>query len=455
MLAVAAGALALLGPRIPAAAQSPSTTRYVTEADNGREIHVRAGDLVHVTLVPPAGARWTPPAGQDDFFFRQWLSLDDRATTAVYRSFWETEVVLRSGLDYECAHRADPCVAPARSFSVRVVVDPRPEPSASASPAPSSPSASPSCREQPPSMTTGPVDNAVEVTEEDAGTKVPLVVGQRLSIRVRTVAYDVGAPASGMFVDRWYVDDDNGSCSSSSPRSHVVVHSVGPSTGEVVVTDSGVCDYFLCGRPSYEWRYPVEVTAPPSNAAAAEVVTTSPRITAGNSPRVDAHLTTASGSPAHGYVTLYSRAWGEEAYRMVGTKYADGRRSVSFLVRPLTQTAYVAVVQTPGGRVASPSRVVFVHARVLVEHPAANGGLDGKAAPFTGSLLPAIPNVPVGVSLVTADGLRYLAQGRTGADGRFGIRAGGIPAGWQTFVVYTSARAGTLRGSTRVRAQVA
>jgi len=63
--------------------------------------------------------------------------------------------------------------------------------------------------------------------------------------------------------------------------------------------------------------------------------------------------------------------------------------------------------------------------------------------------------VPVGLGENAVGGFRYLGQGTTGQDGRFFTRTGGLTPGWHIFVVYTSARAGTLRGSTTLRVHVA
>ena len=453
LLVAGAAALLMLGLRVPALAQAQSTEYELTESDSGREIRVQVGDTVRVTLGAPGDDRWTAPTASSSErvgVFRFRLSVDADGTFALFRAGSASRNLISSEVDYACRHFAQPCPSPSRTFSATIVVDPAPTPTVTPThidcPTPTS---------SPPPIT-GPVPDAVEVTDTNEGTPISLSVGQYLSVRIETVGNTVRLPTTGLVIDRWYVErePDNGCPNFSRTRTQVIVRAVAAAVGTVDVVDDYECFYtFQCAPPNRTWSYPIGIGPSGSDVASVETSLSHMTITAGNAPTVTAALRTADGAPAHGYVTLFARAYGEGSYRSIGTAYSDSGEA-RFVVRPSVQTAYVAAVTNVSGRHASIADVIQVHARVNVDHPPANGGHDGPTVPFTGTLVPPRSAVPVGVGVMTQAGVRYLGQANTDANGRFLVRVTGLTFGWHIFVVYTSARAGTLRGSTRVRAHI-
>lgn len=414
-------------------AQEPTPVVVFTESDSGRTVHVARGSAFRIRLVPQPGERWTAPQphGTRVGVLMSGLQLDEQVTDAFFQARTESTVDIRSRTDVACLHATPACAVPVRSFTLTVVVDPGPEPA-------TYPAA--------PALAQRPAEDAVELDTSNADGVFTVQQGQRASIRMGWPAHVVAPPT--FFLSRWYLDP------SSSQVLLDAVSTSGLLDLESYALIACVYDYPPC--PAAVLRYGWQVAVGPTGSAAHGVSTalSHPVVTAGNAPSVTATLTRRDGGPAYGAVELYEKRYGETVYRRVGVGVTAADGTFRVVVRPTQQTAYVAVVRNVAGRHASAASVVQVHARVIVDHPAQNGGVDGPATVFTGALLPARPHVPVGVGDVTGGRFRYLAQGTSDADGRFLIRVGGLTHGWHVFVVYTSARAGVLRGSSRVRVHV-
>jgi hypothetical protein len=116
-------------------------------------------------------------------------------------------------------------------------------------------------------------------------------------------------------------------------------------------------------------------------------------------------------------------------------------------VRPLRQTAYVART----GGVSSPSVVVFVATRVLLDSP--SPGAVSSPVTFAGSLSPAHAGVAVGLATLLGGRFVVLTQARTDASGRFSITRM-LSRGSATYVVFTSAHSGNRPGSRSMRLDV-
>ena len=166
------------------------------------------------------------------------------------------------------------------------------------------------------------------------------------------------------------------------------------------------------------------------------------RITAGNAPVLSGLVTDAAGRPVPGLtVTLFSKSYGQSAYVSDFRPRTDAAGRFRQSVRPLTQTAYVA----RAGSVQAPALVVYVSARINIATPAAGSALANPVTVW-GQLVPEYAGAPVGLALVTGGRFQVLAQSPTDSRGVFAIRAN-LPRGTNAFAVFTSARAGTLRGS--------
>jgi len=207
----------------------------------------------------------------------------------------------------------------------------------------------------------------------------------------------------------------------------------GPDAATKATGDSG--GRSLCGV--------VAVPPPPSTIGLRLDV---PVVTAGNTPVLLGTVKDAAGAGAPDVeVTFFAKKYGESSYSSIGTGFSDESGAVSLVVGPNVQTAYVARV----GNLASDRALVLVNARVTVTSPAA-GSTVGSTTIFTGRLLPAYVGAPVGLGVYTGSGASrrytYLGQTTTTSGGEFSISAT-LPTGTAAYVVYTSARQGTRRGS--------
>ncbi|HVE64791.1 MAG TPA: superoxide dismutase family protein [Mycobacteriales bacterium] len=172
-----------------------------------------------------------------------------------------------------------------------------------------------------------------------------------------------------------------------------------------------------------------------------------PVVTAGNTPLLLCSVKDAAGAGAPDVeVTFFAKRYGETAYTQIGSGFSDEAGAVSLVVRPETQTAYVArVTGLPDARA-----LVAVNARVTVT--SLTGGPVGQApSTVAGRVLPAYVGAPVGLGVITGSGAAarytYLGQTTTTAGGEFRITAS-FPAETSAYIVYVSARHGTRRGST-------
>ncbi len=208
----------------------------------------------------------------------------------------------------------------------------------------------------------------------------------------------------------------------------------GPDAATKATGDSG--GRVLCGV----------VTVPPPPATVG-LRLDFPVVTAGNTPVLLCTVKDASGAAAPDVeVTFFAKKYGETSYTAVSTGFTDESGAATLVVRPETQTAYVArVTGLPDARA-----LVAVNARVTVT--SLTGGPVGVApSTFTGRLLPAYSGAPVGLGVFTGSGpsarYTYLGQTTTTAGGEFRITTM-LPADAQAYVLYVSARQGTRRGST-------
>lgn len=207
----------------------------------------------------------------------------------------------------------------------------------------------------------------------------------------------------------------------------------GPDATTRATGDSGA--RVLCG---------VVVVPPPP--AVITLAVDFPVITAGNTPQLVSTVTDAAGAPAPDVlVTFHRTEYGQPAGTDFDGGWTDESGRIAIRVQPFTQTSYVA----RAGELSSAPRLVAVHARVIVTSPAA-GASVGSPTTFTGRLLPEYAGQPVGLATYVGSGTArrwlYLAQARTGPDGTFTLTRA-LPRGTAPYVVYTSARNGTRRGS--------
>ena len=166
------------------------------------------------------------------------------------------------------------------------------------------------------------------------------------------------------------------------------------------------------------------------------------RITAGNAPVLSGVVTDAGGQPVPNLpVTIFSKSYGQSGYVSDFRPTTDAAGRFRQVVRPITQTAYVA----RAGAAQTGSLVVYVSARINVATPSAGSTVTNPVTVW-GQLIPEYAGAPVGLALVTGGRFQVLAQAPTDARGVFAIRAN-LPRGTNAFAVFTSARAGTLRGS--------
>ena len=187
-------------------------------------------------------------------------------------------------------------------------------------------------------------------------------------------------------------------------------------------------------------------------------------VTSGNMPRLLGRAADYAGRALAGRnVTLMAKPYGSPGYTSVPleapvTTDADGRFAIA--VRPERQTAYVARVDN----VASTAAVVAVFARVNLDRSAAGavvprsyafrGDLDPNAADFRGAA--------VGLGLVRTDALgqttvTVIGQTLTRSDSSatYTLTAPrGLPLGTNTYVVFTSARNGLMKGVASLRLTV-
>ncbi|HVE97642.1 MAG TPA: superoxide dismutase family protein [Mycobacteriales bacterium] len=214
----------------------------------------------------------------------------------------------------------------------------------------------------------------------------------------------------------------------------------GPDAASKATGDAGA--RVLCG-----------VVVAPTAPAAISLAVDAPVITAGNSPQLRGRVSDSAGGGASDVeVTVFAKPYGATSYQPVAAVLSDSSGAFELVVRPTTQTAYVARVDS----LTSGPVVVSVHARVIVTAPAA-GSTVGSPSTFSGRLVPAYGGQPVGLATYAGSGPNrrwvYLAQVTTAADGSFTLTRA-LPRGTAPYVLYTPARSGTRRGSASVTVTV-
>ena len=183
-----------------------------------------------------------------------------------------------------------------------------------------------------------------------------------------------------------------------------------------------------------------------SEAVRVTATTTTPRVTAGNAPRITGRALDANGMGAGGAtLQLLEKPYGSSTYVNGPTVAADSGGSYSFTVRPTRQTSYV--VRTTRGPAQSAPVLISVFSRLSIETPAPGSVVDPVT--FRGELQPAAQGAAVGLAVILDGRFTYLAAVRTDAGSRYTVTRA-LPRGTHTFVVYTSARNGTDKGSKSV-----
>ncbi len=171
-------------------------------------------------------------------------------------------------------------------------------------------------------------------------------------------------------------------------------------------------------------------------------------ITAGNAPTLSGVVRDKFGDAISGAtVTIYAKPYATTSYTAIATVQTDSAGQYRMMVRPTKQTAYGANV----GDARSPILVIQVHTRVNITRPAP--GTVSSPVVFEGGLVPGYANVAVGLGTLVNGRFSVLAQSQTTSTGGYAITAA-LPAGTATYIVFTSAHRGTLRGSKSVRLTV-
>lgn len=413
----------------PAGAQAPGGSEVtLTEADSGRTVNVARGDRVRITLVPPSGDRWTAPVARSDGstrvgVFRAGLRLDETVTDAFFDARTASTNQISSVTDAPCFHSAPACARPTKAFSVTVVVADGPRPGAALAP---------------PALERRPVDKAIELTRNNVGGIFSIEAGEAVHVKSDLGPFTTFHP-SGLFIERWLVD---------AQASDIVLRGVSRAYGEVSIQPDPSCSYedpqCLMAIPLTTWK--VSVGPPGSRPEVVQTALDHTVVTAGNTPVLTTRLLRSDGSPAFGAADLYEKAYGEAAYRGIGVAQTRDDGTLTKVLRPLAQTAYVAVVTTTAGRLSSVATTVRVHTRVIISsyNTEANGGFVIRGRIILGG-----PSMTVGLAQVDG-GWRYLSSGPAASDFTYTLRYP-LPFGDHVYDIFTSARGGNLRGSARLR----
>ncbi len=176
--------------------------------------------------------------------------------------------------------------------------------------------------------------------------------------------------------------------------------------------------------------------------------TSAPRITAGNRPTLYGVVSVSGGGGdvAGRTVVIHGKSWGASQYSVLGSTVSGGDGAFTFPVSQLTQTAFVARVDNA----ASPAVLIRVHQRLTINQPLPGSDfMRGQRVTFSGTTLPARPNMAVGLATTATGRYTYVGETRTNAQGAWSITPR-LATGTGTYVVYCSAQAGSLFGSKSV-----
>lgn len=188
-----------------------------------------------------------------------------------------------------------------------------------------------------------------------------------------------------------------------------------------------------------------------ATVARVTLASSSTRVTYGNRPVLSGSVTDPGGRGIGGQtVDIVAAVYGGEGSQPVATVVTASNGTFSLPVQPTAQTDYRAGAEN----VASPVVRVAVNTRLDITGPVADAQVASPVT-VTGRLQPARAGRAVGLAYIGPGGrYAFLGQGATAADGSFEV-TGRPPAGTWTFVLYTSASAGTDRGARSVRLTVA
>lgn len=181
------------------------------------------------------------------------------------------------------------------------------------------------------------------------------------------------------------------------------------------------------------------------------------QITAGNSPTLTGTVQNTANQPcASVAITIFKKGYGDAGYTPVATVSTDQNGRFTLVVRPLVQTAYGA--NTANNAVRSNIVVIRVYTRVNINSPAVpvpatSARAVSNPVTFTGNLLPAYANVPVGLGTFINGRFVVLQQTRTNGSGGYSITRTLRP-GTGVYVIFVSAHQGTDKGSKSITLSV-
>jgi len=410
-----AGLLVLVGA-VPALAQSasgsppPEPSVTVTQADDGRTVTLDAGQVLRVSLTPPAGQQWQGPTTQDRLYLVAYFETPD-ATVADLQALGtdphnqpqpastptptaSAPIQLTAHTDARCLHTSPACEVPVSTWSLTVVINGS-QPTSLDYPCYANPSSSPAAG------TEG------DLTERD---------GQR-SITVRQGA-SVTVLLGGCF-DPWIVPTAGGPLfrSTASLRAfganRTVFEATTVGTTQITARTDPPCFHVAanrCARPT-AWYY-VNVQVVPRDDCVAPTIDL-PQPTIGATGRAPVVVTTRAGAD----VRLFAYTRPSTTFRQVRAGTAGQNGTVTFEVVPPANTRLYAVV--PG---CEPGPSVVLNVETTLTLTAERLGV--RTYRFAGDSLPARPGGLI-VSLYRLDGAGrevLTAQTRAGeADGEWSL----------------------------------